>query len=141
MEYVLVNVSQENLELPKFEKIKKRTIKKFYFTAILIITFFGVRLLDIISTVICLKSFPFCRESNQLAVDIVEKPFLWTMINVIITGILLVINFALWFINKKNDMVDYIAIGYGIMVLIVILVCLWPVLNNFNIIFKYKDLI
>ena len=38
-----------------------------------------------------------------MAVGIVEKPGLWTIINVIVTGILLVINFALWYFNRKNE--------------------------------------
>lgn len=140
MECVLVNVSQENIEFQEEKKIKRRITKNFYFTSIIIIGFFVLRLLDIISTVICLETFPFCREGNPSAVDIVEKPGLWMIINIIITGMLLAVNFALGFFNKKNDMtINYIAMGFGVMLLVVLIVCIWPVINNFGIIVKYID--
>ncbi|MFX0048633.1 MAG: hypothetical protein ACFE8G_10760 [Candidatus Hermodarchaeota archaeon] len=140
MECVLVNVSQDNFELPKEKRKKRRISKKFYFLNIIIIGFFVLRILDIISTVLCLENIPGAIESNPAAIDIVKKPLFWLMMNLIVSGILFAINFALEIFNQNNDiMFKYIVMSYGVMLLVVLIVCVWPVYNNFGIIVKYIE--
>ena len=108
---------------------KKQITRKFFWTAILIVILFFLRILDMTLTLIALNIPNGFVEKNQLVLSL--SPLIWVITNFCIIGFFSITNLILWILDKKKEKtIDIATIALDIMLLCSIAVNVWVVINN-----------
>ena len=112
---------------------KKQITRKFFWSSMLIIVLFFLKIVDIILTLIALnlKGIYKFKEVNPFAYFLVDNPIIWITITCITMFTFILINLLLWFLDRKTERkVDVITFVFDIVIVIMIVISLLVVVNN-----------